>query len=529
MTIADESYWMDSTPATAYPALAGDLDVDALVVGGGIAGLSTAWELTEAGRTVALVEADMIAAGVTGYTTAKLSVLHTLIYDKVRTSFGPDAARHYAESQHQAVERVAAVASRLGIDCDLERVPAFTYVESPSELDAIRAEADAAAGAGLPASFVTDTDLPFPVAGAVRVENQAQFHPRRYLLALAEDLTSRGGQIFERTRATGLDDGDPCRVRTELGHTITARQVVIATHYPVFDRALLFARLEPRRELVVAGAIPAELAPDSVSITPDQNTRSVRTAPYGDGRRLLIVTGEHFTPGADDVAGRWERLIAWTRERFPGTSIAYRWATQDNTTTDRVPFIGRFHPGTENVYVATGFGGWGMSTGVLTGQLLAGSLTGEEPPWAHLYDPRRLNLAREAGSMLKLQAKVAGHFLGDRVRPSHADTTADIEPGNGAVVRVRGQHCAAYRDPDGGLHAVSARCTHLGCLVHFNAAETAWECPCHGSRFGIDGAVIQGPANRPLERRDLPAEPSPATSPVGDKHATRAPETGGAS
>ena len=491
----DESFWMESTPPTAYPPLSHDLSVDVLVIGGGIAGLSTAWELTRAGRTVALLEADRIAAGVTGYTTAKLSVQHTFIYAKVRDKFGPEAARFYARSQQQALERVRTVAAQLGVDCDLERVPAYTYVESPAGLDQVRAEVEAARDAGLAASFVTESDLPFRIAGAVRVEDQAQFHPRKYLLALGEDMTRLGGQIFERTRAVGLHDGDVCTVSTEGGRTVTARQVVVATHYPVFDRALLFARLEPRRELVVAAPLPAERDPGGVYITPEQNTRSVRTTPYRDGQRLLIVTGEHFTPGAGDVAARWRRLAAWTQERFPGTQVTYRWATQDNTTTDRVPFVGPFHPGSRNVYVATGFGGWGMTSGVMSAQLLAATLTGTELPWAGLYNPRRFSLGREAATMLKLQAKVAGHFVGDRV---HAGSEADIRPGTGAVVRMGGEQRAVYRDEAGEIHAVSARCTHLGCIVHFNDAETAWECPCHGSRFGVDGSVIQGPANRPL-------------------------------
>ncbi|GAA2860909.1 iron-sulfur-binding protein [Actinoplanes cyaneus] len=493
-----ESYWIESTTPTAYPRLSGDADTDVVVVGGGIAGLCTAWELTEAGHRVTLLEADRIATGVTGYTTAKLSVLHTLVYDKLRTSFDQVSARQYATSQQAAVERVAEVTARLGIDCELERVPAYTWAESGDTLEKVRAEADAAAAAGLPATFVTGTGLPFPVAGAVRVGGQAQFHPRKYLLALADDLVRRGGSIFERSRVTDLDEGDSCTVTTEGGHTVTARHVVIATHYPIFDRALLFSRLQPRRELVVAAVIPAGQDPGGAYLTPDLNTRSVRTAPYGDGQRLLIVTGEHFTPGAGEATEQWQRLSDWTRERFPDARIVYRWATQDNSTTDGVPFIGRFHRGVENVYVATGFGGWGMSSGVLSGQLLAALISGDAPEWAGLYDPRRLGLTREAGSMLKLGAEVAGHFVGDRVRPSHVDSIDDIAPGHGAIVRVRGQQCAAYRDAAGEVHTRSARCTHLGCIVNFNDAETAWECPCHGSRFGVDGAVLQGPAISPL-------------------------------
>jgi nitrite reductase/ring-hydroxylating ferredoxin subunit len=240
-------------------------------------------------------------------------------------------------------------------------------------------------------------------------------------------------------------------------------------------------------------------------ITPEQNTRSIRTAPHGEGQRLLIVTGEKFTPGTGKVSERYQRLAAWTRERFPGAEITHRWGAQDNGTTDNVPYVGHFHVGAKHVYVATGYGGWGMSNGVMSGRLLAGQMTGEEPLWAKLYDPRRLHLLREAPSLLKFQAGVATHFVGDRLRPSHIDSVADVQPGTGGVVRVNGRRCAVYRDEAGTVHAVSARCTHLGCIVHFNNAEQAWECPCHGSRFGVDGAVIQGPANTRLEAVDVTA------------------------
>ncbi|SED47234.1 Glycine/D-amino acid oxidase [Streptomyces melanosporofaciens] len=500
-----ESYWLDTAPpSTPHPALTSDLEVDVAVVGAGIAGLSTAWELTRAGHRVAVLEADRIAAGVTGHTTAKLTALHGLIYDRLRRTRGPEGARMYARSQSDAVERAVAITAELGIDCDLENVPAFTYTEDPARTDTIRAEVDAAYEAGLPASYVTETGLPYPVAGAIRVEGGAQFHPRGYLLALAEDLRAHGGRIHEHTRATGLVEGSPCRVTTQSGAVVTAGDVVIATHYPVFDRALLFTRLSPRRELVVAAPLPAEQDPRGAYITPENHTRSVRTAPYGDGKRLLIVTGESFTPGTGDTPERFERLADWTRERFPGVEITHRWSAQDNDPTDSVPMVGPFHPGARHTYVATGFAGWGLSGGIMAGRLLTALIGGERPPWAGLYDPRRLRTAlREAPALLGHQLQVGRHFVGDRLRAPQAASVDRIAPGTGALVRVNGRHCAVYRDEDGTAHALSARCTHLGCLVAFNAAERTWECPCHGSRFGTDGQVLQGPANRPLEQRDI--------------------------
>ncbi|MGW0863435.1 FAD-dependent oxidoreductase [Streptomyces sp. NPDC002611] len=496
------SYWIQTAPDGRHSALADELDVDVAVIGAGIAGLCTAWELTRAGRSVAVLEAGRVAAGVTGHTTAKVTALHTLVYDKLRRTRGPEGARLYARSQSEAIERAAGIVEELGIDCAWETRSAYTYACDTGRVDELRAEARAAAEAGLPASFVTETGLPFPVAGAVRVTGQAQFHPRKYLLALAADLVEHGGRIYEDTAVLGLDEGEPCRLSTTTGATVRARDVVVATHYPIFDRALLFARLSPRRELVVAGTIPADQDPDGMFITPDEGIRSVRTAPHEGDRRLLVVTGEHFTPGTGDPRARFAHLTAWAREHFPDLDVTHRWATQDTDPTDTVPLVGPLHPGARHAYVATGFGGWGMSGGMMAGRLLAAQITGEECAWSGLYDPRRLRPAvREAPSFLRTQAKVAGHFVGDRLRP--VPPVEALPPGEGAVVRADGHRLAVYRDDDGSLHAVSARCTHLGCLVAFNGAERAWECPCHGSRFDTDGKVIQGPATKPLERRDI--------------------------
>ncbi|MFC8711265.1 FAD-dependent oxidoreductase [Streptomyces sp. NPDC057197] len=497
------SYWVETAPGPERPALAEDLDVDVVVIGAGMAGLSTAYELTRAGLGVAVLEARRVAAGVTGHTTAKLTALHTLIYDRLRRTRDARAAELYARSQSEAVERAWSLVDELGIECEWETRSAYTYVRDADRVAEVRAEAEAAREAGLAASFVTETGLPFPVAGAVRVAGQAQFHPRKYLLALTADLVARGGRVFENTVVRGLSEGEPCRVTTAGGATVRARHVVVATHYPVFDRALLFARLAPRRELVVAGPVDAAEDPDGMYITPEENTRSVRTAPYGtDGQRLLVVTGEHFTPGTGDSQARFDRLAVWAGEHFPGADLVHSWATQDIDPTDTVAMVGPLHQAARNTYVATGFGGWGLSGGIMAGGLLTALITGRDCPWRELYDPRRLRTAvREAPAFLRNQAEVARHFVGDRLRPS--PPVEAIAPGEGAVVRSGLDHLAVYRDDEGTAHTLSARCTHLGCLVAFDSAERAWECPCHGSRFDTEGRVLQGPATESLERREL--------------------------
>jgi glycine/D-amino acid oxidase-like deaminating enzyme/nitrite reductase/ring-hydroxylating ferredoxin subunit len=498
-----EAYWTQSAPAPRRAVLDTDLRADVVVAGAGMAGMSTAWELARLGASVIVLDAGRVGAGVTGHSTAKLTVLHALIHSHLRDAFGPEAARLYAASQTDAVEHVVATATELGIECEIERRPAYVYAAGPRGDAAIAAEAEAAREAGVDARLVAETGLPFPTGLAVRAPGQVQFHPRRYLLGLADDLERHGGRIFERTRVVGLREGRPAVLTAASGHTVTADDVVIATHYPAFDRSLAFTRLKPQREAVIAAPVAAQRAPYGMYLTPDEGTRSVRSAPLPDGRRLLVVTGEKFTPGEPGVTGRFGRLARWAREHFGVAEITHHWATQDNWTTDRMPYVGLFHPGTGHVFVATGFCGWGLSGGAMAGRLLTDLIRGGKAEWADLYDPSRVHPVAEAGAFARANLASARHFVADRLHAARDTEGVDgIEPGGGAVVRLQGHPCAVHRDDDGALHAVSAVCTHLGCLVAYNDAERTWDCPCHGSRFGLGGAVLHGPATAPLERRD---------------------------
>jgi glycine/D-amino acid oxidase-like deaminating enzyme/nitrite reductase/ring-hydroxylating ferredoxin subunit len=495
---------MHTAEAPPRPELVDPVTADVVVVGAGIAGLSVAAELAETGRSVVVLEADRIASGVTGHTTAKLSAHHGAVYHRIEQGLGEDAARSYATWQSQALERVESTARALDLDCELEYAPAFAFGQSPDEEDLLRREAEAAARAGLPASFVSETELPFPVVGAVRVEGQLTFHPRKYLLGLARHLEERGVQIFEHTRVTGLSEGEPCTVTTAGGATVAARDVVVATHFPIFDRSLLFGRLTPKREFAVAAPVPVDAAPEGMYINVASEKRSLRSAPYDGGHRLLIATGSPFTPGAASTPEHAATLHTWLRESFPVGEPVFQWAAQDNHTGDQVPFIGRLHPRARRAWVATGFNGWGMSSGVVAGLLLRRLIGGERPIDARIFDPGRVHPTKEVGTVLTSGLRTAMGLVGSRVRArlTRVSSVDELAPGTAGLVNDGSGQWATYVDEDGVAHQVSPTCTHLGCRVEFNAEEREWDCPCHGSRFGLDGSLLQGPATRPLRRRD---------------------------
>jgi glycine/D-amino acid oxidase-like deaminating enzyme/nitrite reductase/ring-hydroxylating ferredoxin subunit len=501
------SLWVDTAPQSDYPVLKPGLHVDVAVLGGGIAGLTTALLLKRDGARVAVVEAGRVGGGVTAYTTAKVTSLHGIQYQSVESSFGEDGARAYAEANEAGLAQVAQFVEELGIDCDFRRKPAFTYAEDDADRGKIEDEVEAAARAGLAASFTTETDLPWPVAAAIRVEDQAEFHPRRYLLPLAAAIAGEGSHVFERSRAIAVAGGrERVRISTTRGE-LTADQVVVATHFPFLDRGGYFARMHPERSYGLGLLLRSGAAPQGMYLSTESPAHTVRSHPTARGaastEEMVIAGGEsHKTGQGGDTAERVARLERWARERFDVRSIEYRWSTQDNMPVDGVPFIGRLAPFQKRLWVATGFMKWGLTNGTAAGMILTDLIGGRENPWASLFDSTRFKPLASAKELVKENANVGAHFVGDHLGRPDVRSVEELSPGEGGIVRRGASKVAAYRSEDGTLHAVSAVCTHLGCQVKWNRAERSWDCPCHGSRFDVSGRVIQGPAVKDLEPKE---------------------------
>jgi glycine/D-amino acid oxidase-like deaminating enzyme/nitrite reductase/ring-hydroxylating ferredoxin subunit len=496
-----KSYWVATTSPMEFGALSGKAEADVAIIGGGWVGILTADLLKRAGRKVVLIESRRVAEQVTGHTTAKLTSLHGLVYAELVEKFGEDAARLYGEANQQAIEYVVKTALERGIDCDLERKAAYTFTQSAESLLRISKEAEVAQRLGLPANFLTELSLPFPTAGAVRFDNQAQFHPLKFIRALAAGIPGDGSHVFEETRALDIDHGVPHRVITDRG-TVSARDVVVATNLPFLMQGSYFAKVFPYRHEVLMSRLPAEKEIDGMFLRVDDPTYSFRTQ-RDPGGTLLITVGPAFRTGQGNTEKQVNDLEAYTRSHFGVEQIAYRWGNQDYYSPDRVPFVGKLGHSSRRVYVATGFSAWGLTNGVVAATILADHICERRNPYADLYDSTRLHLRATGKEILRENLEVARGWIGDRVRGWRLKAVCDVSRGEGAVCKRDGEVLAVYKSESGEIHYLSPKCTHLGCHVSWNSAERSWDCPCHGSRFSPEGKVLEGPAVRDLERKPM--------------------------
>lgn len=499
--MAKGSPWLSKGPAgRTFPRLESDLATEVIVIGGGIAGISTARRLTELGAETVLLEARRVAAGVTGNSSAKLSALHGVAYSTINEAVGEEAGRAYARLNLLGMDLIAGTADAYGIECALRRKAARTYTISPDNLESLEAEAAAARVAGLNVTTTTDPELPFDVAGCIELADQAQFDPVAWARGVASHLSERGVKVFEDTRAVKVDSGNPCVVEVEHGNKVSGSRVVVATHPPFLDRGLQFARLSANASHAVAAESPV-MPRSAMYLSIDDPTRSIRVLDGAEtgGTEMLFLGGSSRRIGSGSAEAGFEDLEELMRSRFQAGPIRHRWMAHDYMSPDRLPYVGKLQPLDERLLVSTGFSKWGLAAGAGAGALLAERIAGKRGDDDEVFEPARLSLKETAATVLKESATNAGHFVGGRVG-GHVEES-ELEPGTGGLVRAGREIQAVYRRDDGSLLRLSATCTHLGCIVSWNATEKTWDCPCHGSRFNLDGEVLAGPATEPLPKR----------------------------
>jgi glycine/D-amino acid oxidase-like deaminating enzyme/nitrite reductase/ring-hydroxylating ferredoxin subunit len=492
-----ESLWVD-TRSPGYPKLDHDeLFVDVAVVGGGITGVTAALLLKLAGKKVALLEARHVGSGVTSGTTGHLTEAIDTPYRDLERSFGSDGAALVAASSRAAIETIAELDTRFETQCSFQRLPGYVWSEHSEDVDMLAQELDCMRRAGLSVA-PTSAPLPVPVRAAIRVDNQAQFHPLRYATALAARIPGDGSHVFEQARVQNVDEGEPCRLHVAKGPSLKADKVILATHSPL-NQVVLQTKVAQYRSYVVSGRV--ENAPHGLFWDTADPYHYVRA--YRDGNATeLIVGGEDHKTGVGEPSDAPFLRLSEYAARFGLKNPRFRWSAQVVEPLDGLPFIGK-NARAEHVYVATGFSGNGLTFGTIAAIILRDACTGAFNPYAELYDPGRLKPFTKLSSFLSENVDYPLHLLSDALKAPTARSLDEIGREGAGIVRVNGRRVAAYRDADGRLHTVSPICTHLGCHVAFNAAEKSWDCPCHGSRFGVDGNVLDGPASDPLERIDL--------------------------
>lgn len=492
-----ESYWIASTAKTNYPALEQDIKVDAAIVGGGITGITLAYLLKKEGLKVAVIEADRILQGTTGHTTAKITSQHSLIYNRIKSYMGEERARQYAQANEAAIGAISGLINHEGIACDFQWEPAYIFTLTDTYIQKVADEASTAANLGLKASYVEDIPLPFKVKAAVKFEDQARFHPRKYLLALAEKITGDGSQIFEQSRVVDINEGNPCTVVTKQGKKVKADNVILASHFPCYDgMGFYFARMYPERSYILGIKVQEKFL-GGMYITAEDPGRSLRSQEL-NGEEMLIVGGEHHkTAHGTDFNKHYENLLEFSKKYYSVQKILYRWSTQDYTTIDKVPYAGRLTSKTPNIFVATGFRKWGMTNSTASAMLIRDLIVKGNSPWAEVYDPSRFVPNPSITSLISINADVAANYIAGKLKPVPSDI--DIEKGEAKAVEIEGSKMGVYRDDKGHLHTVDTTCTHLGCELKWNNAERSWDCPCHGSRFTYEGEVIEGPAFNELQ------------------------------
>lgn len=475
-----KSVWSESCKFRKRDALNKDIKTDVLVIGAGIAGVLTAYMLKQKGREVVLIDAAEIASGNTKNTTAKITSQHDLIYSKLIAEFGEEKARQYAKANELAIKKYKEIIEDKRIECDFEEKPAYVY--SLNEIDVLKEEVEAAKNLGIDAEFVDEANLPFKINGAVKFNNQAQFNPLKFLKGISNELI-----IYENTRALEIKEN----LVVTSGGNITANNIVVATHYPIMNApGYYFMKMHQERSYILALENTSEI--DGMYIDINKEGYSFRT--YNN---LLLLGGISHRTGENEEGGSYDKLRKVAKELYTKAKEKYYWSAQDCMTIDGIPYIGRYSSETPNIYVATGFNKWGMTSSMVSAMIISDMILEKENDFSEIFSPRRFDLSLSINNIANDLIETAKNFIAQKVYIPSSEIE-HIKNGHGGIIEYNGEKVGVYKNKEGKEFFVSTKCTHLGCQLSWNADELTWDCPCHGSRFDYKGRLIGSPATKDL-------------------------------
>ncbi|MBE6905993.1 MAG: FAD-dependent oxidoreductase [Ruminococcaceae bacterium] len=491
------SYWNKTVVKDQYQPLEEDLETDTLIIGGGITGVTCAYCLAQKGMEPVLIESGELCEGTTGNTTGKLTVQHEIIYNNIVKKYGWDFAKSYADSQKSAINFIRQAVKKESIDCQLADNTAYVYAILESEVETLEKEYETAVKLGIDAKLKLKPPFPEGCRSILGYSHQAVFHPVRYVNALAKAAAADGAKLYCGTKAVKVEDGDWITVYCENKCRIKAKHLVMATQYPIFDGPnLFFARLFAKRTYGIAVQAKRDW-PDGSYINMDDPSRSVRTH-VESGKRILIVVGEgHATGrGEEDMEQHFERLMQFAEEIAGIETVLGKWSAQDYETPDQIPYIGRISDHS-NVFVASGFGKWGLTNGTLAGNMIADLITDGSCQYEQVYSRKRADYLTSPGKAITGVFTPVGELIKSKLeRPENID---QLKLGEGRVIRYQGQKAGIYRDVDNTVTILDISCTHMSTELNFNSAEKTWDCPAHGGRFRTDGTLLEGPPKHSLK------------------------------
>ena len=493
------SVWKATAEKSNYPPLKKDISVDVAIVGGGITGLTCAYLLSKSGKSVVVLEANEIGNGATGFSTGNLySTVDSRLF-QLASKFDEETSKEVVKSRASAVDLIEDIIVQNHISCDFFRTPWHLFTETDEEKSTIEKEFKAAENAELAATLLESLPLPFLIKSAVRIEGQAQFNPMKYIKGLAKAI-SGDCAIYENSRVLNFGSGNPCVLETSLAK-INAKHIILASHTPKGVYAIQGAIFPYREDAIAFKLNNANYPPAGIywGLTKSQH-HSFRTYTT-ENQKFLVVVGEHYKVGqAEDSMKKFNQLEKFARDRFDIASVEYKWAAQSYRSADGIAYIGEIE---ENIFTGTGFSADGLTYGTLTAMIISDLINGVKNKWAYTYDINRHNPLKSAKEFLKENINVLGEYIKDWPGFADVDELKEIKKGEGQVISIKGKKIAAYRDTNNMVHTMSAVCTHMKCIVNWNNAEKSWDCPCHGSRFDLEGNVLEGPAMANLSPKDL--------------------------